>query len=180
MEPVFRFGSQEKGYEVNELIWMNLIIHIIHPTFHRYPPLQFYKSENDDKKKKKKMIDENKLENMDEKLKNIEDVIIDDTVKYTGAHEGMPQHWPPFLCHSETVTLAGISDPKTIEKFKDHVVSRLATAYNLEKMRRALEKLRYTMDEERHLQLNQLEPEPIDKKKRIAIKKEKAEFDHAE
>lgn len=31
---------------------------------------------------------ESKLENMDQKLKTIEDLIIDETIKYTGAHEG--------------------------------------------------------------------------------------------
>lgn len=31
---------------------------------------------------------ETKLENMDKKLKTIEDLIIDETIKYTGAHEG--------------------------------------------------------------------------------------------
>lgn len=33
-------------------------------------------------------LNEKKLDNMDLKLKTIEDLIIDETIKYTGAHEG--------------------------------------------------------------------------------------------
>lgn len=111
--------------------------------------------------RKKKDLNEEKLNNMDQKLKTIEDLIIDETVKYTGAHEG-------------------ISDPDDIRELKDHVVSRLATAYSLEKMRRALEKLRLSVDHEKHLQHNEILDNKMDsdKEKRVAIKKEKAEFDN--
>jgi len=37
--------------------------------------------------------------------------------------------------------------------------SRLATAYSLEKMRRALDKLRRSVDNENHLMRNTIEPE---------------------
>lgn len=116
-------------------------------------------------------LNEGKLSNMDEKLKTIEDLIIDETVKYTGAHEG-------------------ISNPEEIRKLKDHVVSRLATAYSLEKMRRALETLKHSVIGQQHLHENEVEggeretengPEPdeeSEKKKRVAMKKEKVEFDN--
>lgn len=96
-------------------------------------------SNEGDAKRKKKQMDPEKLDSMDEKLKNIEDLIIDETVKYTGAHEG-------------------VSSPEKIQKLKDHVISRLATAYSLEKMRIALDQLRENVDTERHLLHNEIEP----------------------
>lgn len=112
----------------------------------------------DRKKKEDPTQRGSRLENMDQKLKDIEDLLIDDTVKYTGAHEG-------------------ITSPADIAKLKDHVVSRLATAYSLEKMRRDLDRMRHVMEQQNHL-LNNEYPAVIDKKqtKRVAVKKEKAEF----
>lgn len=120
--------------------------------------------ELEQKKKKKRDIDPEKLESMDKKLQSIEDFIIDETIKYTGAHEG-------------------IKNQEEIRKLKEHVLSRLATAYSLEKMRRALDKLRQSVDAENHLLRNVIEPEseensldsqwPI--KKRYSVKKEQAE-----
>jgi len=77
---------------------------------------------------------------MDKKLQSIEDFIIDETIKYTGAHEGL-------------------NSKDDIRRIKDHVLSRLATAYSLEKMRRALDKLRRSVDNENHLMRNTIEPE---------------------
>lgn len=79
------------------------------------------KEEQGDKPDKKNSPndEETKLEEMDLKLKNIEDSIIDEALKYTGAHEGM-------------------TDSKEIQDIKDRVISRLAAAYSLEKMRQAL------------------------------------------
>lgn len=119
--------------------------------------------ENEEDKRKKKNIDPERLSNMGKKLQSIEDLIIDETVKYTGAHEG-------------------IADPEEIARLKDHVVSRLATAYSLEKMRRALEKLRQSVDNENHLLRNVVESESksedddIENQKRLSVKKEKVEF----
>jgi hypothetical protein len=119
-------------------------------------------------KDEKKVYSEDKLNKMDQKLKNIEDLIIDETVKYTGAHEG-------------------ISEPEEIEKLKDHVVSRLATAYSLEKMRRALGKLKQSVDDDNHIQMNEIldsnkrgESNNDKKEKRVAAKKEKVTFDNNE
>lgn len=84
-----------------------------------------------------------------------------------------------------------MSNPDDIRKLRDHVISRLATAYSLEKMRRALEKLKQSVDQERHLSQNELEAsrqqigestevddaaDALDKNKRVAIKKEKVEY----
>lgn len=119
---------------------------------------------NDEGGRSKKQMDPEKLDSMGEKLKNIEDLIIEETVKYTGAHEG-------------------VSSPEQIQKLKDHVISRLATAYSLEKMRRALDHLRDSVDTERHLLQNEVEAEGGDegeKKKRIANKKDLTHTDRYE
>nr|AAN71561.1 RH30075p [Drosophila melanogaster] len=90
--------------------------------------------------KKKRDFDAEKLDSMDKKLQSIEDFIIDETIKYTGAHEGL-------------------NSKDDIRRIKDHVLSRLATAYSLERMRRALDKLRRSVDNESHLMRNTIEPE---------------------
>ncbi|XP_075166171.1 uncharacterized protein LOC142238418 [Haematobia irritans] len=100
-------------------------------------------SASEDNDKKKRNIDPTKLENMNKKLQAIEDFIISETIKYTGAHEG-------------------IGDPDEIQRLKDRVLSRLATAYSLEKMRRALEKLRQSVENENHIMHNIIEPDSSD------------------
>ncbi|KAL9914165.1 uncharacterized protein ACN2A1_001276 isoform 1-T2 [Glossina fuscipes fuscipes] len=100
--------------------------------------IQFDTMAIEDKDSKGK-LDPEKLENMDKKLQSIEDFIIGETIKYTGAHEG-------------------IDNPEEIQRVKDRVLSRLATAYSLEKMRRALQKLRQSMDSENHLLRNIIDP----------------------
>lgn len=117
--------------------------------------------------KKKRDIDPEKLESMNKKLQSIEDFIIDETIKYTGAHEG-------------------INNQEEIRKLKEHVLARLATAYSLEKMRRALDKLRQSVDAENHLLRNVIESDSeentLDRnwKKRYSVKKEQAEEPEAE
>ncbi|EDW61624.1 neurofilament medium polypeptide isoform X1 [Drosophila virilis] len=114
--------------------------------------------------KKKRDIDPEKLESMDKKLQSIEDFIIDETIKYTGAHEG-------------------IKNQDEIRKLKEHVLSRLATAYSLEKMRRALDKLRQSVDAENHLLRNVIDSDSEENtldnnwtnKKRYSVRKELAE-----
>ncbi|XP_034654581.1 histone acetyltransferase KAT6A isoform X2 [Drosophila subobscura] len=121
--------------------------------------------EEEEEKKKKRDMDPEKLESMDRKLQSIEDFIIDETIKYTGAHEG-------------------VNSREDIRKIKDHVLSRLATAYSLEKMRRALDKLRQSVDNDNHLIRNTIEPESEENtlehnywtaKKRYSVKKEQAD-----
>ncbi|XP_017049849.1 uncharacterized protein LOC108093958 isoform X2 [Drosophila ficusphila] len=96
--------------------------------------------ESPEEEKKKRDLDVEKLDSMDRKLQSIEDFIIDETIKYTGAHEGL-------------------NSKEDIRRIKDHVLSRLATAYSLEKMRRALDKLRRSVENDNHLMRNAIEPE---------------------
>ncbi|XP_016947462.1 uncharacterized protein LOC108022828 isoform X2 [Drosophila biarmipes] len=123
-----------------------------------------YDNESSEAEKKKRDFDSEKLESMDKKLQSIEDFIIDETIKYTGAHEGL-------------------NSKDDIRRIKDHVLSRLATAYSLEKMRRALDKLRRSVDNENHLMRNTIEPESeenaLDSNYWLAkksVKKEQAEL----
>ncbi|XP_017066632.1 uncharacterized protein LOC108104836 isoform X2 [Drosophila eugracilis] len=97
-------------------------------------------NESSEAEKKKRDFDTEKIDSMDKKLQSIEDFIIDETIKYTGAHEGL-------------------NSKDDIRRIKEHVLSRLATAYSLEKMRRALDKLRRSVDNENHLMRNTIEPE---------------------
>lgn len=55
----------------------------------------------------------------DEDLQKAEDLIIDNVLKYTGAHDG-------------------VTDPKELERFKENVINELAAAYNLEKLRKEI------------------------------------------
>ncbi|XP_065369585.1 DNA ligase 1 isoform X2 [Calliphora vicina] len=114
-------------------------------------------SAEDINKKKKRKLDPAKLDNMNKKLQAIEDFIINETIKYTGAHEG-------------------IDNPEEIQRLKDRVLSRLATAYSLEKMRRALEKLRQSVDNENHLMRNIIDPDAensLENNSLEAVKKDK-------
>uniref|UniRef100_A0A182N7I9 Uncharacterized protein n=1 Tax=Anopheles dirus TaxID=7168 RepID=A0A182N7I9_9DIPT len=126
-------------------------------------PLSFYKTYDEDRKKKN--VNQDKLESMAQKLKGIEDLILDQTVKYTGDQEGT------------------ITEPAEMEELKDKLVERLATAYSIEKMRHTLERLKESVDDD-HLKLNEVEPElpreEKEKAKRVAVKKERAEYDHSQ
>jgi hypothetical protein len=85
---------------------------------------------------------------------------------------------------------AGSLSPSEARSLQARVGDRLATAYSLEKMRKAIERLRNSMDFEKNLERNllegaqlELESKGEDKKKkakRVAVKKEKAEFDNTE
>ncbi|PNF33138.1 hypothetical protein B7P43_G14517 [Cryptotermes secundus] len=105
--------------------------------------------------------EETRIDNMDAKLRNIEEVIVNEAVKYTGAHEGT-------------------SDTKEIQEVKDKVLAHLATAYSLEKMRQALREFKSSLLAQKMSRYN---PEnkhfsgQDEKKKRVAVKKEKAEKD---
>ncbi|XP_018578505.1 uncharacterized protein LOC108916688 [Anoplophora glabripennis] len=94
-----------------------------------------------------------KIDDMDTKLKMLEDKIVDDALKYTGAHEG------------ET-------DPKEIQDVKDRVISRLAEAYSLEKMRNALNEYKLSVAKEKE-KLKHRKPEEeeyiFSEEKRVAV-----------
>lgn len=71
-------------------------------------------------------IDKKSSDDIDAKLRAMEDMIVDQTVKYTGAHEGM-------------------TDSEEIQAVKDRVIDQLAAAYSLEKMRKALKEFKTSM-----------------------------------
>lgn len=88
-----------------------------------------------------------------------------------------------------SVFFPGTTKPNEIEDFKNHMVSRLATAYNLEKMRKTLAKLRESRERNQHLDNNEITDSSDDsrvaslkteKAKRIAVKKEKVEYDNTQ
>lgn len=82
--------------------------------------------------------------------------------------------------------MSGISDPDEIEELKSHVISRLITAYDLEKLRRVLSKLKKTRESLFHLDENEipestsLQSRKTEKIKRVAVKKEKVEYDNTQ
>lgn len=71
-------------------------------------------------------IDKKSSDDIDAKLRAMEDMILDQTVKFTGAHEGM-------------------TDSEEIQAVKDRVIDQLAAAYSLEKMRKALNEFKTSM-----------------------------------
>ncbi|XP_075210430.1 uncharacterized protein LOC142317765 [Lycorma delicatula] len=102
-------------------------------------------------------------DDIDDKLRAMEDLIVDEALKYTGAHEG-------------------ITDSKEIQKVKDRVMSKLAAAYSLEKMRRALGEFKSSIAAQNEAKASIIStPKPEEKEdqksKRVAVKKEKAELE---
>ncbi|KAL7049856.1 hypothetical protein ACKWTF_003881 [Chironomus riparius] len=123
---------------------------------------------DDDKRKKKRSPGEERLNAMDRKLKTIENLIIEDTAK-------MYRHQNENL------------NPSEAKQSQKEIADRLATAYSLEKMRKAIAKLKASMEFQKGLEENLLGKDDEDdeeakkrKAKRVAIKKEKAEFDNNE
>lgn len=94
--------------------------------------------------------------------------------------------------------ILGTLDPEQIKEIKTHVTSKLSTAYNLEKMRRAIEKLKQSIQFQKELEESFLDEgeeifdeddddkkkkrkaKRVEKAKRVAVKKEKAEFNNKE
>lgn len=116
-------------------------------------PLKFFRNHDEkrsgDDDDDKNEPNDNKLGEMDGRLKYIEDLIIDEALKYTGAHEGA-------------------TDTKEIQEVKDNVISRLAAAYSLEKMRRALSEFKTSIAAQRYaMKYNEDQPDDdLDEKKR--------------
>lgn len=81
------------------------------------------------KKEDRREKEEQKINEMDAKLEKLEDEIVGDALKYTGAHQ-------------DDV------DSKEVQQIKDNIISRLAQAYNIEKMRNALEEYKNEIEKE--------------------------------
>lgn len=129
-------------------------------------------------------IDSN-IDNMESKIGNIEERIIDDTVKYTGAHSG--------------------KGGEDVDKVKNEVIHRLEAAYSLEKMKNALKEFKNSIKSDKSFKNGEVKktgtespkmealtpaaqkeisktekPETtskaeVDKNKRVAVKKEGVE-----
>lgn len=124
--------------------------------FHNHNPnegshLKTFKKKNDDNDEEAKLIE------MDAKLKNIEDSIVDEALKYTGAHEGS-------------------TDSKEIQEIKDKVISRLAAAYSLEKMRQALGEYKMSIAKQRKEMQNskELDDDSFFEEKRVSVPRKQA------
>lgn len=145
--------------------------------------------EDEDYRRKRKRSREEKLETMDRKLKTIENLIIEDTAKYYDTHDGEFDNSTCTWCslNFNYVSIGSLS-PLEARTLRNRVADRLATAYSLEKMRKAIGRLKESMEFEKNLERNllggaHLESEEEDKKKkakRVAVKKEKAEFNNNE
>ena len=83
-------------------------------------------------------------------------------------------------------TIAGSISPVEARVLRNRIAERLSTAYSLEKMRKAIAKLKESMELEKNLERNMLigaqasEDDEKKKAKRVAVKKEKVEFDNNE
>lgn len=80
------------------LRWVSLALLLVRYFFHfsRFLEPDEDDYEDEDYRRKKKRAREEKLDTMDRKLKAMENLIIEDTAKYYGNHEGM-------LCHADNV-----------------------------------------------------------------------------
>ncbi|CAH1153750.1 unnamed protein product [Phaedon cochleariae] len=118
-------------------------------------PLSSFRNHDEPPKKEPshKDAEERRIEEMDSKLQLMENKIVDDTLKYTGAHQGD-------------------NDPKEVQEIKDRVISRLAAAYSLEKMRNALGEYRLAIAKEKERLKNRRpgpEEEFFSEEKRTAV-----------
>ncbi|KAF5297160.1 hypothetical protein FQR65_LT10059 [Abscondita terminalis] len=130
-------------------------------------PLQHFHNHNKDtndnhfkdvEKKSDYGDEEAKLIEMDLKLKNIEDSIVDEALKYTGAHEGT-------------------TDSKEIQEIKDKVISRLAAAYSLEKMRQALGEYKASIAKQRKVMMQdskKIGDDSFFEEKRVSVPRKQA------
>lgn len=96
-----------------------------------------------------------KLDNIDKKLKTMEGLIVDEALHYSNVGEEL--------------------DSKEEQEMKEQLLSRLAAAYSLEKMRKALKEFKQSLQTQKP---ETAAPVPTDeaKAKRVAVKKEKVEI----
>lgn len=111
--------------------------------------------QNEDKRSNAR-DDNSKLDNIDKKLRNMEGMIVDDALHYSEMGEEL--------------------DSKEEQEMKEKLLSRLAAAYSLEKMRKALKEFKQSLQTQKseRMQTTQI-PTDEAKAKRVAVKKEKVE-----
>lgn len=128
-------------------------------------PLQSYQSDSEPKvdddsnistSNSNVLLEEPKLNEMDSKLRNLEDSLLDEAIKYTGSQEG-------------------IVDSKEIQDVKNAVITRLAAAFSLEKMRQALNEYKQSVA----IQLKELEEsgkldDKFKEEKRVSVPRKQA------
>ncbi|KAF9800423.1 hypothetical protein SFRURICE_016813, partial [Spodoptera frugiperda] len=111
---------------------------------------------NDDKRSA--TDNDSKLDNIDKKLRNMEGLIVDEALHYSNVGEEL--------------------DSKEEQEMKEKLLSRLAAAYSLEKMRKALKEFKQSLQIQKTKSNTAPSPIPTDeaKAKRVAVKKEKVEL----
>ncbi|XP_047018924.1 uncharacterized protein LOC124629539 [Helicoverpa zea] len=110
-----------------------------------------------EEKRSKASDNDSKLDNIDKKLKNMEGLIVDEALHYSNVEE---------------------LDSKEEQEMKEKLLSRLAAAYSLEKMRKALKEFKQSLQIQKAKSSAAPSPIPTDesKSKRVAVKKEKVEI----
>ncbi|CAH2050799.1 unnamed protein product, partial [Iphiclides podalirius] len=107
-----------------------------------------------DKKRNSASDNNSKLDNIDKKLRNMEGLIVDEALHFSNVGEKL--------------------DSKEEQEMKEKLLSRLAAAYSLEKMRKALKEFKQSLQTQKAVNMK-LSTENEDlKSKRVAVKKEKA------
>lgn len=108
-----------------------------------------------DQKDNKRSSKENnsKLDNIDKKLRNMEGLIVDEALHYSNIGDHL--------------------DSKEEQEMKEKLLSRLAAAYSLEKMRKALKEFKQSIQTQKTESLmSSVLPTDEAKAKRVAVKKE--------
>ncbi|XP_026486588.2 uncharacterized protein LOC113393760 [Vanessa tameamea] len=107
-----------------------------------------------DEKRNSGTDNESKLDNIDKKLKNMEGIIVDEALHYSNIGEEL--------------------DSKEEQEMKEKLLSRLAAAYSLEKMRKALKEFKQSLQMQKASSVVRSSSDHTsDKYKRVVIKKEK-------
>lgn len=117
------------------------------------------KPEDDGNKNESPKDNDSKLDDIDKKLKTMESLIVDEALHYTNVGEEL--------------------DSKEEQEVKEKLLSRLAAAYSLEKMRKAMKEFKQSLKmQNRENKTPGASAVQEEKSKRIAVKKEKAEVGH--
>lgn len=114
-------------------------------------------TQSDDKRNAAEDNTNAKIENLDKNLRNVEDLIVDEALHYSNGEEEL--------------------DSKEEQEIKEKMLQKLATAYSLEKMRKALKEFKQSLQTQRtETSQSSLVPSEISKTKRVAVKKEKVDI----
>lgn len=114
-------------------------------------------TQSDDKRSSAEDDTNAKIENLDKNLRNVEDLIVDEALHYSDSEEEL--------------------DSKEEQEMKEKMLQKLATAYSLEKMRKALKEFKQSLQTQRtETSQTSLAHSEISKTKRVAVKKEKVDI----